>query len=52
MFAGKFINSFKKACLTEKKVRRVRARRADIVTEQVKDVLQNSDQQLILMVRS
>ena len=43
MSANRFLNTFKK----EKR----RARRTDLVTEQVKQVLKTADQQLILMVR-
>jgi len=44
MFASKFITQLK----GEKKIR---AKRIDVVGEQVKKVLQNADQQIILMVR-
>lgn len=54
MFASKFLNGFK----GEKKIRTRRVNHAlpqvreiDIVTEQVKQVLQAADQKLILMVR-
>lgn len=43
MFAQKFLSSLKKE-------KRVRVRK-DLMTEQVKQVLQDSDQKLILMVR-
>ncbi len=42
MFTDKFVTNVKK---------RTRVRRADMVTEQVKKVLQAADQKLILMVR-
>ncbi len=45
MFADKFVSSFRK-------VRRSRPNRVDIVGEQVKKMLTDSDQKLILMVRS
>ena len=51
MFATKMLNSLKKTrqlAIREKR----RTNRVDLVTEQVKQVLKDSDQQLILMVRS
>lgn len=48
MFAQKFL-----AGLTSlKKERRVKSRRVDLVAEQVKQMLQETNQKLILMVRS
>ncbi len=44
MFAQKFLSNFK----TEKK----RVKRADLINEQVKQVMKATDQKLILMVRS
>ena len=44
MFATRFVQGFKKE-------KRAREQRADVVTEQVKKVLQDTDQKLILMVR-
>jgi len=44
MFAQKFIASLRKE-------KRLRGRRVDVVAEQVKQVLQETDQKLILMVR-
>ncbi len=52
MFAQKFVNSWKKPFgFTQSKAKRSN-RRVDLVAEQVKKVLQTSDQKLILMVRS
>lgn len=45
MFAARLMASFKRD-------RKVRTRRVDVITEQVKKVLQTADQKLILMVRS
>lgn len=45
MFAQRFLANFKRE-------KRVKAKRVDLVAEQVKQMLQTSDQQLILMVRS
>ena len=45
MFAAKFLSGFKKE-------KRLRVKRVDVVDDQVKKVLTNADQQLILMVRS
>ncbi len=44
MFATRFVQSLRKG-------KRARGKRADLVTEQVKKVLQDTDQKLILMVR-
>lgn len=44
MFASRLVTAFRRE-------KRVRARRSDVVTEQVKKVLQTADQKLILMVR-
>lgn len=44
MFAQKFLAGWKKD-------KKVKTRRVDIVSEQVKQMLQTSGQQLILMVR-
>lgn len=44
MFAQKFIANLKRD-------KKVRARRADVVADQVREMLQTSDQKLILMVR-
>ena len=44
MFADKWVATFKK----EKRIRR---RGADVVTQQVRKMLQTADQKLILMVR-
>ena len=50
MFAQKFIDNFKK---DKRRVRRISQglRGIDLVNEQVKKVLQETDQKLILMVR-
>lgn len=45
MFAQRLLTGFKKE-------KRARARKSDAITEQVKRMLQASDQKLILMVRS
>ena len=45
MFATRWVTNLRRE-------KRVRARRVDVVTEQVKKVLQATDQKLILMVRS
>lgn len=45
MFAAKWVTNLRRE-------KRARARRVDVVTEQVKKVLQATDQKLILMVRS
>lgn len=42
---------FAQILATIKKEKRVKAQRIDVVAEQVKKVLQDTDQQLILMVR-
>lgn len=44
MFAQKFLTNWKRS-------KRDRSKRADLVAEQVKKMLQTADQQLILMVR-
>lgn len=44
MFATHFLASLKKE-------KRVRSKRIDVMTEQVKKMLQTTDQKLILMVR-
>lgn len=44
MFAQRFVQSFRRE-------KRIRGRKTDLVTEQVKKVLADSDQKLILMVR-
>lgn len=44
MFATRWVTNLRRE-------KRVRARRVDVVTEQVKKVLQATDQKLILMVR-
>ena len=44
MFAQRLISSFRKE-------KRARGRRVDVVAEQVKEMLKDSDQKLILMVR-
>lgn len=46
MFASKFMTGFKRVKRTRERIQRV-----DVVTEQVKQVLQTADQKLILMVR-
>ncbi len=52
MFATKFLASFKRPFgFAQGKEKRIRAKRVDIVAEQVKQMLQTSDQKLILMVR-
>lgn len=45
MFAARWVNHFKKE-------KRVRAKTKDVVSEQVKKILQATDQRLILMVRN
>lgn len=45
MFADKFVSSFKR-------VKRNRLTRVDVMADQVKKMLQDSDQKLILAVRS
>ncbi len=52
MFANKWMTNFKRAYLPTGREKRIRARKADTVAEQVKQVLQTADQKLILMVRS
>jgi len=49
MFAQKFVANLRKTYLPTD--REKKARRADVITEQVRQVLKDSDQQLILMVR-
>jgi len=44
MFASRLVTAFKRE-------KRVRTRKSDVVTEQVRKVLQTADQKLILMVR-
>lgn len=44
MFAQRFVQSFRRE-------RRGRAKKSDLITEQVRKVLQDTDQKLILMVR-
>lgn len=44
MFASKWVTNFRRD-------KRVRVRRVDVVAEQVKKVLQEENQKLILMVR-
>ena len=52
MFAQRFLANFKRPFgFTQGKEKRVRAKRVDVVAEQVKQMLQTSDQKLILMVR-
>lgn len=52
MFANRFMTSFRKPFgLAHGRERKARGQRVDIVREQVKKVLQEVDQQLILMVR-
>lgn len=50
MFTSKLVSELKKNYLSSSKAKR-RGHRSDVVAEQVKKVLQTSDQQLILMVR-
>lgn len=45
MFATRFVTGFKRE-------KRGRIKKVDLVTEQVKKMLQTTDQKLILMVRS
>ena len=52
MFAQRFMAGFKKAHFSAGKGRKLRVSRVDLVSEQVKEMLQNTDQKLILMVRS
>lgn len=52
MFAQRFVQSFRRPFgFAQGKERRVRIKRLDLVTEQVRKVLQDTDQKLILMVR-
>ena len=44
MFTNRLITGFKRE-------KRIKPRRTDVITEQVKKVLQEADQKLILMVR-
>lgn len=47
----RFVTGFKRTYLSARKGKRVRVLRSDMVTEQVRKVLQETDQKLILMVR-
>lgn len=52
MFAQKFLAGLKKPFdFAQGKEKRTRVKRVDVVAEQVKQMLQTSDQKLILMVR-
>lgn len=52
MFATRFMTSFRKPfSLAHGRERRERVQRVDLVREQVRKVLQEVDQKLILMVR-
>ncbi len=52
MFAQRFLAGFKRPFgFTQGREKRIRTKRVDQVTEQVKQMLQTSDQKLILMVR-
>lgn len=52
MFANRFMTSFRKPFgFTHSRERRERVERVDLVREQVRKVLQEVDQKLILMVR-